>query len=101
MEWSFFFKQLDAGMMVNETCFYFTDDPTEEERYLGYLPQYEKPYWAGYCDVKDGCEFETADELVNAPIYGGRSLKSRWDNVTIISIEGLSVDDWSMCCRHV
>lgn len=101
MEWSFFFKQLDTGMMVNETCFYFTDDPTEEECYLGYLPQYEKPYWAGYCDVKDGCEFETADELVNAPIYDGRSLKSRWDNVTIISIEGLSVDDWSMCCRHV
>ena len=101
MEWSFFFKQLDAGVMINETCFYFSDDPSKEEHYLGYLPQYKKPYWVGYCDIKDGCEFETANELVNAPIYNGKPLKSRWNEVRIVSIEGLSVEDWTECCYHV
>ena len=45
--------------------------------------------------------FKTADELVNAPIYDGKSLKSRWDKVVIVSIEGLDRDDWMQCCRHV
>lgn len=87
MEWSFFFRQLEVGMSIDETCFYFSDDPTEEEHYLGNLPEYEKPYWVGYCDVEGGCEFKTASELVNAPIYNGKSLKSRWDKVVIVSIE--------------
>lgn len=100
MEWTFFFKQLDAGVMINETCFYFSDDPSEEEHYLGYLSQSEKPYWVGYCDIRDGCEFETASELVNAPIYDGKSLKSRWNEVVIVSIEGLPFDDWMKYCCH-
>lgn len=37
MEWSFFFRQLEVGMSIDETCFYFSDDPTEEEHYL---PEY-------------------------------------------------------------
>lgn len=45
MDWDFFFRQLTAGMNIDETCFYFSDDPNEEEHYLGYLPQYDKPYW--------------------------------------------------------
>ena len=63
MDWDFFFRQLTAGMNIDETCFYFSDDPNEEEHYLGYLPQYDKPYWVGYCDVDGGCEFDTAEEL--------------------------------------
>lgn len=51
MDWDFFFRQLAAGMNIDETCFYFSDDPNEEEHYLGYLPQYDKPYWVGYCDI--------------------------------------------------
>ena len=38
MEQSFFFRQLEAGKWIDETCFYFSDDPTAEEHYLGYLP---------------------------------------------------------------
>ena len=90
-----------SWMSIDETCFYFSDDPIEEEHYLGYLPEYEKPYWAGYCDVEGGCEFKTASELVNAPIYDGKSLKSRWDKVVIVSIESFPVDDWMQCFHHV
>lgn len=95
------FRQLEAGAMIDETCFYFKDDPEEEEHYLGYLPKYKKPYWVGHCDIKDGCEFETASELMNAPIYNGKSLKSRWNEVVVVSIEGLDVEEWMEYCYHI
>lgn len=93
-EWSFFYRQLVSGLYVDETCFYFSDDPNEREHYLGCLPQYEKPYWIGYCDVENGCEFESALELVNAPVFDGRSLEQRRGEMVVISVEGLSYDNW-------
>lgn len=101
LDFDFFYNQLEAGVCINETCFYFSDDETEEEHYLGFLPQYEKPYWVGYCDIPDGAEFHTAYELVNAPIFNNRSLINRWGSVRIISIEGLCLDDWMEHCQHV
>jgi hypothetical protein len=100
MEWNFFFRQLEAGINIDETCFYFKDDPDKNEHFLGYLPQYEKPYWVGYCDVKDGCEFENANELVDAPIFDGKSLRERWNNTVICSIEGCCLEDWLTYFRH-
>jgi len=84
MEWDFFFK----------------DDPDENEHYLGYLSQYKKPYWVGYCDIKDGCEFGNATELVDSPIFDGKSLRERWNNTIICSIEGCCLDDWLMYFQH-
>lgn len=62
--------------------------------YIGYLSQHEKPYWAGYCDIEDGCEFKTAKELFEAKIYDKRSIKDRWDELVLINIGGISADDW-------
>lgn len=53
-----------------------------------------KPYWAGYCDIEDGCEFKTAKELFEAKIYDKRSIKDRWDELVLINIGGISADDW-------
>ena len=100
MEWDFFYRQLEAGMNIDETCFYFSDDKDEREHYVGYLPQYEKPYWIGYCDIEDGCEFKTAYELVNAPVFGVRSLKERWNKAVIISIEGIPYEQWLKHTEH-
>ena len=79
---------------VDETAFYFKSDPDETERFIGFLPEYDKPYWVGYCDIKDGCEFKTAKELFEAPIYDGKSLKDRWDDVVLYQIGGISATDW-------
>ena len=100
MEWEFFYRQLKAGKNIDETCFYFSDDEDEREHILGYLPQFEKPYWIGYCDVEDGCEFATAKELVEACVFNGKSLKERWDKVIIYSIEGIDLQDWLEVCEH-
>lgn len=100
MEWDFFYRQLEAGLNIDETCFRFSDDKDEREHYAGYLPQYEKPYWIGYCDIADGCEFKSAYELVNAPVFDGRSLKERWNEAVIISIEGIPYEQWLKHMEH-
>ncbi|MGN1097978.1 MAG: hypothetical protein ACI4SS_03675 [Clostridia bacterium] len=100
MEFDFFMRQLVAGKNIDETCFYFIDDKDKEEHYLGFCPRYDKPYWIGYCDIKYGAEFESAEELVNAPVFDKRTLKERWNDVRIISIEGCCLEDWIKYCRH-
>ncbi|MCI8509261.1 MAG: hypothetical protein HFJ06_11985 [Lachnospiraceae bacterium] len=82
-----------GGEGVDETTFYFDDDEKEVEHYIGYLPQYEKPYWAGYCDIEDGCEFLSAKELFEAEIYNGKSIKQRWKQVVLTTIGGVPVED--------
>lgn len=95
-----FYKQLESEKNIDETHFYFADNPDKKEHYLGCLPQYEKPFWVGYCDIENGCEFESAAELVNAPIFDGRTLKERWNQVNICSIEGLAIEDWLKYVKH-
>ena len=87
MDWNFFCRQLEAGYHIDETYFYFSDDAEEEEHYIGCIAKYEHPYWAGYSDIPNGCEFSTAEELVTAREYNGKSLKERWDKVVITDIE--------------
>ena len=101
MNWDLFFRQLTAGRNIDETCFTFRDDPDERERYLGYIPNYEDPYWIGLCDVEDGCDFKTAEELVNAPVFDGKSLRDRWSSVIIHSIAGLSFEEWLKYAEQV
>ena len=87
-------QKLIIGERVDETSFYFADDPDKIERYLGFLPKFEKPYWVGYCDIEDGTEFRTAEELVNAKIYNGQSLKERWGSVRITSLGAIDLESW-------
>jgi hypothetical protein len=94
LNYDYFFRKLKDGKSIDETCFYFADDPQVSKHYIGFLPKYEKPYWVGYCDIHDGCQFHTAEELVGAKIFDGKSLKERWANVRIISIWTICLDDW-------
>lgn len=80
------------GDMVDETMFQFVTETCEH--YLGFLPEYDEPYWAGYCDIEDGFTCKTAEELFNAPIYHGKSLKDRWNEIVIVNIGGIYIDDW-------
>ena len=80
---------------IDETAFVFKDDPRKIEHFIGYLPQYELPYWVGYCDIEGGCEFKTAKELFEAPIFDGKSIKDRWNEIEIIAIGAINIDEWN------
>ena len=89
-----YFFENDNIYPVDETTFYFNDDLEKVLHYIGCLRQYEKPYWAGYCDILDGCEFMTAKELFTAKIYNNQSIEDRWEHLVIVDIGGIPVLDW-------
>lgn len=94
IDFDYFLHIFEKGESVDETYFYFADDVSEQEHYLGFLPEYEKPYWVGYCDIPDGTEFLTAKEMMEAKIYDGQSIKERWDMVRIVAIGQIDVETW-------
>ena len=62
---------------------------------MGYLPNREiPPYWVGNCDISGGAEYDTAQELMEAAIFDGRSLRDRWPQVRLVSMLGISLDSW-------
>ncbi|MBQ7474863.1 MAG: hypothetical protein IJS78_02970 [Clostridia bacterium] len=97
MEFETLFKLFDEKHVdIDGTSFYFKDDPQEIEHFIGYQPQYALPYWIEYGDIEGGCEFMTAREMFEAPVFNGRSLKDRWEDVVLISIGAVDIDEWSI-----
>lgn len=67
---------------------------------MGFLFGSKKPYWVGYCNIENGCEFESANELVDPPIFDGKSLRARWNDVIIYSIKGCCLEEWLKYFQH-
>ena len=84
----------DSLFGVDETAFYFDDDPEESQHMLGCLRQYDKPYWVGYCDIPNGCAYRTASELLEAKIFDGSSIKDRWEHIVFEAVGGVSLESW-------
>ena len=66
---------MEGGWNINEIC--FNDDADESEYYLGYSIGNKKPYWVRHCNAENGCEFESAIELVDATIFDERSFREQ------------------------
>ncbi|MCH5199587.1 MAG: hypothetical protein J1F60_01415 [Oscillospiraceae bacterium] len=89
-----YFFENDDTYPVDETTFYFDDDPKKEIHYIGCIREYEKPYWAGYCDISNGCSFLTAKELFTAKIYNRKSIEDRWEHLVLSEIGGIPAPYW-------
>ena len=92
LDFDLFLKLLDEKDYAGEIGFRFSSEDESTERFIGSTDK-NGLYWAGDCDVP-GCEFKTANELLNAKIYGGKSLKERWDDVVICEIDAIWLDEW-------
>ena len=94
-DYDFFLNLLkNNGTCLDETRFCFTDDPMRTERWLGYLPQRDKPYWVGGCDTPNGASYRTSEELMESPIFDGKSLRERWPQMRVLGAMGLGLEDW-------
>ena len=51
--------------------------------------------------MEGGCVFKTAEELVSAPVFDGKSLRERWSSIMINGIGGLSFEEWLKYAEHV
>lgn len=73
----------------NEDCVIGATNQIFYDSSLRPLNHGENRYWAGFgCDIPNGTEFPTAQALFDAPIYGGRSLRDRWNEITWHMIDG-------------
>ena len=89
----------ELGEDMDGTAFYFLPERgTGTERTLGCLPAGPHtgglPYWAENCDRAEGLRCETAEQLLDAPVYGGRSLRERWSEVWLYRIGGMYTNDF-------
>lgn len=100
LQLDYLLQEIKARKMVDEISFVFESDSDEVLRFIGVSDDEEAPYWVGLSDVPDGRGFKEIDELFNAKIYDGKSLKERWSEVIIYSIAGLSLDDWLTFVEH-
>ena len=93
-------QEFKTGKNIDETSFSFESDPITDFRFIGYSENEPLPYWAGLCDLPNGARFRTADELFDAKIYGGKSLRERWFEVTLYSIYGFPLEEWLSFVEH-
>ena len=93
---------------IDETEILFLDDHERGECIMGYIPEikingemryFDKPYWIGTgCDIENGGEFLTAEELLEAKVYGGRSIAQAWDKVHVLHFGYVPLDIFFNTC---
>ena len=109
MEYDLFLRCLtECPEKMDETDILFLDDMERGACILGYIPyhkikdqeiQSDRPYWIGTgCDVKDGAEFLDAEELLQAKVYGGKSIKEAWNRVCVLTLGGMPIEWWMQLC---
>ncbi|HAJ96614.1 MAG TPA: hypothetical protein DCO72_02610 [Ruminococcus sp.] len=93
--------QHDDVFGVDETSFYFDDEGKKRfDHMIGCIRGNEfPPYWVGDCDIQDGCEFDTAEELFQAKIFDGQSIQERWEHLILVNVGGFGAEDWIDCYR--
>jgi len=73
----------------NDDCIIGATNQVFYDSNLRPLSNGETHYWAGCgCDIPNGTGFPTAQALFDAPIYGGKSLRERWNEIVWHEIDG-------------
>lgn len=109
MDFDLFLRCLtEAHDAIDETEFMFLDDMDRDACMLGYIDcggidgerrGVDNHYWIGNgCDVNDGMEFTSAEALLEAKVYGGRSISEAWDEVCVLHFGYVPLDIWFAAC---
>ena len=95
-----FRQKLIAGDHVYKNHFYIEDNDKYDDCRIGFNDDYDKPYWFGLTpDGNNAYKFKTADEILSAKVFDGKSLKDLWSRVYFYSLNGMDPKDWvALCC---
>lgn len=82
----------DKGFCI-EIEFKIKDDQKYRTCWMGKMPdennQYKDLYWYGLTpDGTEAYDYDNFAEFCAAPVFDGKSLKTVWDKVIILSIDG-------------
>ncbi|QHW36903.1 hypothetical protein GZH82_06020 [Staphylococcus ursi] len=90
----YFINLLNNGMKLDNLAFSFKSDNNDVCYFIGCINGEENPYSEFFSDYSELKTFENVEELFNSNIFNGKSLKERWTEVLIDSINGIQFGDW-------
>lgn len=86
-----FSQKFSEGKNFFENSFYVENSDKYCDCWMGFNKKFSEPYWYGLTpDGKNGYDFKTAEEMFNAKVFDGRSIKDLWRDIYFISINGIS-----------
>ena len=84
-------KSLARAKTFFENSFYVENSDKYCDCWMGFNKKFSEPYWYGLTpDGKNGYDFKTAEEMFNAKVFDGRSIKDLWRDIYFTSINGIS-----------
>ena len=83
--YSDFIDQINGKKIMAETCFYFSDDPWKKTYLLICHRMMIQPILIR-AGLRKEYRFNTAEEMGEAKIFHGKSLKEKWDQVVLFPI---------------
>lgn len=103
IDFDFFYSGLCAMRTIpysNETEFCIEGDPEYDCCWLGCL-RGENPYWLGLVpDGSQAYDFATAEELMDANVFHGKSLRQLWPQVRFYTIGDIDPITWLSRYSH-
>lgn len=91
-----FRQKLIEGNNIYENNFYIEGSDKYDDCWIGFSENGDrKSYWFGLNSGEENAyEYKTADEILNAKVFDGKSMHELWDKVYFCSINGISAMDW-------
>ena len=79
-------------VMLENVDFFFSDDPRKKIYKIGFCKGVLiDPYVISTCDLEEGLSMVTPQEIFEAKVFRGRSLKEQWDRVVITEMNDVGV----------
>ena len=86
--------EIEARIDGEYTIFGYLKEAKAWQGWRWVTTHYDRPFWIGDCDIPNGVDFATAEELVNAPVFGGKSMREVWPQMEIDGAAGMPVEAW-------
>lgn len=88
-----FREKLNKRENIYENNFEIVDNNKFDDCWIGYSENFNE-YWFGLPDGNNDYDYKTAEEILNAPVFNGKSMHELWNKVRFYSINGLGTEDW-------
>lgn len=93
IRYDYFRERLIKKDDICEINFSITGNNDYQNCWMGYSDD-EDCYWFGLSDAKQSYDYKTADDILNAKVFDGKSMCELWDKVEFYTVNGVSSHTW-------
>ena len=96
IRYGFLREKLIERDWVGEINFSIVSDEIYDDCWMGCFSDGDTPYWFGLTpDGKQAYDYATADELLSAKVFNGKSMAELWDKVKFHTLDAISDFSWA------